>query len=109
MDTWNALMISLGQTIGKQPDSLESVLFIIGIQELGKVEDSFTKEQKQDVMHIGICSVLEKAGFYTFSGKDEEGWPHYDLITAVPPMEPEKEEEFLKNHIINYFAEGGKA
>jgi len=96
-------MISIKEKVGKQPESLESVIFIIGMQELGKVNDSFTKEQKQDILHIGICAVLEKEGFYKFIKKDSEGWPHYDLIKPIPNMNPEEEESFLKKCIIKYF------
>jgi hypothetical protein len=41
---WN-LEAKLVERFGKKPD-LESILFLIGIQELGGTKDKFTKEQK---------------------------------------------------------------
>ena len=39
------------------PD-LNSILFLIGIQELGRVQTRFSKEEKQDLMHIAVCRLL---------------------------------------------------
>ncbi len=41
----------------KLPD-LQSILFLIGIQELGFVQHEFTKEEKQDLMHVAVCALL---------------------------------------------------
>ncbi|HET9486848.1 MAG TPA: hypothetical protein VFO54_05415, partial [Chryseosolibacter sp.] len=52
---WNALLEELASIIGKKPKDLNSVLFLIGVQELGRGTKIFSKEEKQDLMHIGIC------------------------------------------------------
>ena len=74
---WHRLMNSLGETLGKKPKDLNGVLFLIGVQELGKGRRNFSKEEKQDLMHIAICKVLSLSGFYELEGLDEDGWPHW--------------------------------
>lgn len=85
------------------PD-LNAVLFLIGIRELGQVpKDKFSKEQKQDLMHIGVCSILMADGYYRFTGNDQDGWPHFDLQKPVPAKSVKEQEQFLIEKIILYF------
>ena len=42
---WSKLMSILGKSLGKRPKDLNAVLFLIGIQELGKGVQEFTKEE----------------------------------------------------------------
>ncbi len=90
------------ERFGKKPD-VESILFLIGIQEFGDIRKKFSKEQKQDLMHVAICSVLSPSGFYELSGVDEDGWPHFKQLKAMPNMHPVEQEAFLKDHILLYF------
>lgn len=99
---WQKVMKMLKERFGKEPD-IETILFLIGIQELGQVKRKFTKEQKQDLMHIAICTLLSKDGYYQFENYDKDGWPHFREIKKRPPMEPKEQEDFLKEHIIHYF------
>lgn len=99
---WWDLEAKLVERFGKKPD-LESILFLIGIQELGAVTDKFTKEEKQDLMHIAICHVLSPSGYYELEQVDEDGWPHYKQLKAMPDMNPVEQENFLKDHVLLYF------
>jgi hypothetical protein len=99
---WWKLEEKLIQRFGKKPD-LESILFLIGIQEFGEVRSKFSKEQKQDLMHIAICSILSASGYYELERVDEEGWPHFRQLKEVPPMNLPDQENFLKDHILLYF------
>ena len=99
---WWKLEEKLVNRFEKKPD-VESVLFLIGIQELGDIREKFTKEQKQDLMHIAICTVLAKSGFYELSHVDEEGWPHFRQLKPIESMDPITQESFLKDHILLYF------
>lgn len=85
----------------KKPD-LNGILFLIGVQELGKGVLNFSKEEKQDLMHIAICKILEPSGYYRFEGLDEQGWPHYKSVMPVPFLNLLDQEKFLKIHIIEY-------
>ncbi|HEX6334079.1 MAG TPA: hypothetical protein VFZ78_07620 [Flavisolibacter sp.] len=99
---WWKLEERLMARFGKKPD-VESVLFLIGIQELGDIREKFTKEQKQDLMHIAICTVLMPGGYYEISHIDDEGWPHFTQLRPMPEMMPHEQELFLKDHILLYF------
>lgn len=99
---WWKLEEKLMARFGKKPDT-ESILFMIGIQELGDIRSQFTKEQKQDLMHIAICTVLSPSGYYELSHVDEEGWPHFTQLKPMPNMHPAEQENFLKDHILLYF------
>lgn len=100
---WEHLLDNLETTMGKRPADLNGVLFLIGVQELGQGPKRFTKEQKQDLMHIGICKVLSLSSYYVFEKKDKDGWPHYTLNRALPQGPIEKQEALLKMHVIEYF------
>jgi len=100
---WETLMQNIGQIIGKKPADLKAVLFLIGVQELGKGVRAFTKEEKRDLMHIAICRVLSISGFYELEGLDESGWPHWKLVKALPYFDVLEQEKLLKMHVIEYF------
>ncbi|RXK48123.1 hypothetical protein [Aquirufa rosea] len=100
---WNQILDFLESQFQKRPADVDSVLFLIGIQELGKGFMNFSKEQKQDLMHIATCKVLSYSGFYSLEGLDAEGWPHWNLEQAVPQMPLKEQEILIKAHIIQYF------
>ncbi len=84
------------------PD-VNGVLFLIGIQELGKIQENFTKEEKQDLLHIAVCKLLSEDGHYKFLGKDEEGWPKWELIKPIEQTGVKDQEALLKEKIVAYF------
>lgn len=86
------------------PD-LNAILFLIGIQELGHWKGSFSKEEKQDLMHIAVCRLLSYGGHYAFLGRDADGWPHYEAKRPVEAQGLEAQEELLKAYAITYFKE----
>jgi len=88
------------------PD-FQSVLFLIGIQELGRfdAEQKFTKEEKQDLMHIAVCTLLEKDGFYEFVGRDHDGWPHFKEEKPFTVQGVKEQETYLIDKMIEYFSE----
>jgi hypothetical protein len=100
---WNSLLNDLQSLIGKKPKDLNGVLFLIGVQELGKGTQFFSKEEKQDLMHIGICKVLSLAGYYELQGHDKDGWPHWTLIKKLPHFDLLEQEKLLKILVIDYF------
>jgi hypothetical protein len=102
---WN-LEAKLAERFGKKPD-LETILFLIGVQELGGKAEKFTKEQKQDLMHIAVCTLLMPGGYYELEKKDQEGWPHFRQLKPMPDMNAFEQENFLKDHVLLYFEENG--
>jgi hypothetical protein len=100
---WERLLNELATVVGKKPKDLNAVLFLIGVQELGSGAKTFSKEEKQDLMHIGICKVLSLSGFYELDGLDKDGWPHWKMVKKVPHLDLVEQERFLKTHVLEYF------
>ena len=102
---WN-LEAKMLERFGKKPD-LEAVLFLIGMQETGFMQEKISKEQKQDLMHVAVCKVLSQSGYYALEGTDEEGWPHYKQVKELPVMILPEQENFIKDHVLLYFEQTG--
>lgn len=85
------------------PD-FQTVLFLIGVQELGRIpKTKFTKEEKRDLMHIAVCTLLESEGLYEFIGRDQDGWPHWKEVGSFSVKGVSEQEDFLIIKIIEYF------
>ncbi len=85
------------------PD-LNAILFLIGLQELGQLKTKFTKEEKQDLMHIAVCRLMSEDGYYEFEGLDTAGWPHWKPIKTFSKKGVKEQSIYLKEKVINYFA-----
>lgn len=99
---WLKLRIRLKEKFGIKPD-MDGILFLIGIQELGTGKQDFSKEEKQDLMHIAVCTVLSPGGYYALEGHDADGWPHFKQLKELPVLSMTEQENFLKDHILLYF------
>lgn len=84
---------------------VQSILFLIGVQELGHGFRTFKKDEKMDLMHIAVCTVLMPSGHYEFVGRDEEGWPHFELKKPLPVLNQRDQEHLMKEAILDYFAQ----
>ncbi len=104
---WFELINALEAILGKRPNDLNAVLFLIGVQELGQGAKEFSKEEKQDLMHIATCELLSYDGFYALRSRDEQGWPHYDLIKAVPKDAVKFQVRLLRKNALIYFQKQG--
>jgi len=100
---WNSLLEKISTLVGKKPKDLNGVLFLIGVNELGKGKKIFTKEEKQDLIHIAICKVLSLSGYYQLEGHDQDGWPHWKMVKKLPHFDLLEQETLLKINIIDYF------
>jgi uncharacterized membrane protein YkgB len=99
---WKKVVSHLEDSFGEEID-LEAILFLIGVQELGQGARRFSKDEKLNLMHIAICTVLEPFGFYKFSHLDKEGWPHFDEVKKLPFLNDKEQKQFMKNAVIEYF------
>lgn len=99
---WLKLRIRLKERFDIKPD-MNGVLLLIGVQELGQGPQEFSKEQKQDLMHIAVCTILSSSGYYRLDGLDDEGWPHFTQLKPLPEMNMIDQENFLKDHVLMYF------
>ncbi|MDI1254846.1 MAG: hypothetical protein PSV16_02000 [Flavobacterium sp.] len=84
---------------------LDAIIYLIGVQELGKVHQKFKKDEKLNLMHIAICRLLEPYGFYEFDYFDKDGWPHYKVKEELPPLKAGEQSVLMKEAIVSYFIE----
>ena len=99
---WNKLMKLLMDRFGEQPD-LTSAIFSVGLQEAGFGSQSFKKDDKVNLMHVGVCTLLEPLGYYKSVGRDEDGWPHFERVEELPNLKPEEQELMMRRQLIEYF------
>jgi hypothetical protein len=99
---WKELLKTLNNQFDGDLD-LQAVLFLIGVQELGKGRVKYSKDQKLELMHIAICTLLEPFGYYNFAGHDQDGFPHWELNEQLPPLSPGQQMALMKESILDYF------
>lgn len=99
---WQTLQSKLKERFGSEMEH-DAILFMIGLQELGKSHRRYKKDQKLEVMHIAICTLLEPFGFYEYKGRDDEGWPHWELKEELPHLDAKQQNKLMNEAIIEYF------
>ncbi|UMB59392.1 hypothetical protein MHL31_09905 [Lutibacter sp. A80] len=85
--------------------NLDAIIYLIGVQELGKGAIEFKKDDKVNLMHIAICRLLEPFGYYEFDFFDDDGWPHYKTLEELPPLKSGEQTVLMKEAIVLYFKE----
>lgn len=100
---WGKLQKALAVQFDTDVPDIKVMLFLIGVQELGKGPQEFSKRQKEELMHIATCRLFSSMGFYELRGLDEEGWPHWELVKAIPNYTLLEQELIMKSLIIDYF------
>ena len=99
---WKELLNSLSKRFDNDVD-MQAIIFMIGVQEVGKFKKNFTKDQKLDVMHVAVCKLLSTYGYYEFLGRDEDGWPHWILKEKLPALTAFEQDRLMKEAILEYF------
>ncbi|MDG1262738.1 MAG: hypothetical protein P8H59_09760 [Flavobacteriales bacterium] len=99
---WRAVENRISQQFGEDID-LQGILYIIGVQELGQGFRKFKKDEKVNLMHVAICTLLEPYGYYEFQGNDKDNWPHFQRNQKLPNLEASEQELLIKRAIIAYF------
>lgn len=84
---------------------LDGIIYLIGVQELGQLNRRFKKDDKVNLMHIAICRLLEPYGYYEFEYFDNDGWPHYKTIEALPNLKAGEQTILMKEAVVTYFLE----
>jgi hypothetical protein len=100
--TWSETVEKVSKSFGEKLD-YSAIIFLIGLQELGHDYKPLKKDQKLDVMHIAICTLLEPFGYYEYEGRDADGWPHFKRVENLPALAPMEQETLIKRAIIEYF------
>jgi hypothetical protein len=99
---WELLQLKLKERFEEEMD-FDTILFLIGLQELGKPFKKYKKDEKLEVMHVAICTLLEPYGFYVYDGRDADGWPHWNLKENLPHLEAKQQNKLIIDAIIDYF------
>lgn len=103
---WQRIQDQLKERFGAEMD-VDTILFVIGLQELSKPFKKYKKDEKLEIMHIAICTLLEPYGFYEFEGRDKDGWPHWKLKENLPFLEAKQQNKLIIDAIIDYFKKEG--
>lgn len=101
---WTRLVKKLEEQFGEGLD-VEGIVYLVGLQQLGKGPVKLNKSQKMDLMHIAVCGLLARFGYYTFVGEDEDGWPHYEAVDSLPELKPGQQHRLIKEALVDYFRE----
>ncbi|MDG1191002.1 MAG: hypothetical protein P8I75_02710 [Flavobacteriaceae bacterium] len=107
-ERWDRLVVRLTEKFSDAESiDVEGILYLIGLQEYGKPHERFKKEDNVNLIHIGICVVLEPYGYYRFDQYDEQGWPHFELVEALPHLKSGEQSILIKSAIVDYFLKHG--
>jgi len=99
---WNKLLLQLQNDISEDID-FKGVLFLIGVQELQLGIKQFSKEEKQDVLHLAVCKLLTPFGYFKFEKVDEDGWPHWEELKPIKNLTGKQQDLLIKEAILAYF------
>ena len=105
-ERWNLLVEKLSNQFADGDTlDLDGIIYLVGIQELGKFNKKFKKDEKVNIMHIAICRLLEPFGYYEFSHFDADGWPHYTIKEQLPHLKAGEQSVLMKDALVQYFLE----
>jgi hypothetical protein len=99
---WKETLDTASKHFGETLD-YSAILLLIGLQELGIFDLKFKKDQKLELMHVAVCTLLEPYGYYEFEGRDVDGWPHFAKKEDLPVLSPGDQEILLKKAMMRYF------
>ena len=102
---WTLLQDRIAQEFDTEKPDIKVMLFLIGVQELGKGPKKFSKRQKEELMHIANCRLFSEMGFYELEGLDQDGWPHWKQVKPIPNYTLLEQEMLIKSLIVSYFEE----
>ncbi|MCO4292801.1 hypothetical protein NF867_08015 [Solitalea sp. MAHUQ-68] len=100
---WLKLQQRIADDFDNEKPDLKVLLFLIGVQELGKGPQKYSKRQKEELMHIATCRLFSEMGFYELEGLDQDGWPHWKMVKKVPNYTLLEQELLMKSLIVHYF------
>ncbi len=103
-ERWELLVKKLSNQFSDgDPLDIDGIIYLVGVQELGSLHRSFKKDEKVNLMHIAICTLLEPYGYYDFDFFDEDGWPHFKVKEQLPPLKAGEQSVLMKEALVNYF------
>ena len=67
------------------------------------IQNTSKFNEKTNLLYIAICKLLSHYGYYTFVGRDNDGWPHWKTNNESPPLDPGKQIILMKEAAVLYF------
>lgn len=103
-ELWKIVEQFFAEHFGTEPNvAIETILYLIGIQELGSGNQKYSKDDKVNLIHIAVCRLLQPFGFFDFSHYDEDGYPHFIEKEPIPELKPNEQSLLMKKAVIQYF------
>ena len=100
---WNKVTTQFSESFADGVEiDVEGILFLIGIQETGKGFKKYKKDEKINIIHVAICTLLAPYGYYEYEGIDQDGWPHFKVLDKLPALKPGEQSLLMKEAIVNY-------
>lgn len=101
---WNIVDNFFAENFGTESNvPIETILYLIGIQELGSGKQNYSKDDKVNLIHIAVCRLLQPFGFFEFSHYDDDGYPHFTELQPIPDLKPNEQSLLMKKSVIQYF------
>ena len=104
---WERIMDFFRQrfTAGETPTP-ETILYLTGVRELGEGPRRYSKDEKINLMHVGLCTILTHTGHCRRTGTGKDGWPLFAQEKSLPASDRERE-TIIREGLIRYFRENG--
>jgi hypothetical protein len=83
----------------KKKPTMEGILLLIGFQECPESKLTRDKEEKLDLINLGMLVVLEKMGYFK-RVKSETTWPAFE---PTEQKSEENKETIVRRGIVEYF------
>lgn len=101
---WALLEKMLMDRFGRLP-KLEAILYLIGINEYrGRMPKyKFSRAEKQDLIHVGTCTLLQQEGYFHLLKYDEDGWPKFVKIKEFSVNDSQEYENYIYSLMFQYF------
>ena len=103
-ERWTRLQRWVQRRFGKDPD-LEGILFLIGMQELGKgfIPD-LDKKRKEQIVWEGTYNALAALGYYERAGLETNGHWIWEECNPLPETQSSQaDEQLVRQGILRYF------
>jgi len=105
-ERWEQLIKKLSnQFADGEPIDLDAAIYLVGVQEVGVWQKRLKKDDKVQLIHVGICRLLEPFGYYRYDHLDTDGWPHYTIVEPLPPLKAGEQSILMKEALVMYFLE----
>ena len=99
---WLQLQSALTKQPGKEY-TLDDILILIGRQEAGwPPQKELSENEKNDLLQLGICSILVPAKYYELIWVDDIGWPHFKQLKQLPKDNLAERNFLLKQYVLLY-------